>query len=268
MRVAVLCLIWVCSGCSHMNQVWKPWSEPVDSPQKLQTALEARWPQPLLEKFCRKVRPTPGTFQNLVWNQDHWEGILHPESHEPHTKYSWYASITNGVLKEYSVNVTKPGKHWLIEIGDIKSLKTKPKIEDWAYGYPYTELPLLKMSRGHHDLPQRWEPWLGPVESSQEMQHALEKRWDLTRLLAYCNSVPATKGYFLKNLPKPVAWKGVLYKNRSEFSELSWEASVKNGRLDQYTLRARKGNRCWDIEYGDQTTLARHPVVEMPADAN
>ncbi|MBI1177456.1 hypothetical protein GC207_08460 [bacterium] len=107
---------------------WHPVEHTVSTQEQLNSALMARWPVRLIGEYCRSVRSTPATFQNLVASGDYWENDLYRGEKTGFDRIWWYASLTNGMLDEYSLNATKGRKHWIVEFGNLQTLTRPPNI--------------------------------------------------------------------------------------------------------------------------------------------
>jgi hypothetical protein len=94
----------------------------------MSSALEARWELEMIRIYCHVTPPTPDSVQNLVALGEAWQGVLHHDKASGFDRICWYASTQNGRLHRYSLNATKGRKHWIIEIGDERSLSKPPVV--------------------------------------------------------------------------------------------------------------------------------------------
>ena len=97
-------------------------------------------------------------------------------------------------------------------------------------------------------------------DSADSLTKALERRWPLAAIRTYC--IPERRhNDGSQNLVafSPV-WKGILYSGvATGFDRIAWYASTRNGRVDQYSLGAYRGNDFWLLEIGDENTLQSAP---------
>ena len=135
--VLVVAAVAGLGGCVHGNTdaaaafaEWQPRRRPVLNAGDLGSALEARWSPQMLRAYCAANPPTPGTIQNLVARGEVWEGVLYEGKKSEVGRIWWYATAHNGKLGVYSLNVTKGGRHWLVELGG-ESLVDKPPLLRW-----------------------------------------------------------------------------------------------------------------------------------------
>lgn len=100
-----------------------------ESPEGVCRLLENRWPLGAIRTFCiPERRPAPGV-QNLVLDSgEAWKGRLYPNEHTGFDSISWYATVSEGRVLEYSLGVSRGDDFWLVEIGSPETIKTPPRI--------------------------------------------------------------------------------------------------------------------------------------------
>ncbi|MEM8671801.1 MAG: hypothetical protein AAGG48_30060 [Planctomycetota bacterium] len=91
--------------------------------------LEQRWSLDSIRTFCIPERRHNPAYQNLVAEGDTWEGQLHPHAETGFDRIFWYATTQDDRLAEYSLNVQRGTDFWLLEIGNLESLKNQPDFE-------------------------------------------------------------------------------------------------------------------------------------------
>ena len=91
----------------------------------------------------------------------------------------------------------------------------------------------------------------------------LEQRWSLANIRSFC--VPERRhNPLFQNLvvDSPDAWKGRLYPDRQTgFDRISWYATVRGGRLLEYSLGVQRGDDYWLLEIGSPETVGKPPHV-------
>src|SRR5690242_6114251 len=91
-----------------------------------------------------------------------------------------------------------------------------------------------------------WQPWTNQVTTSEQLASALEARWSLGTIRAYCSSTTPTPGSFQNLVALGKSWRGNLYENEaSGFDRVWWYASTRSGKLDEYSVNATKGRKHW-----------------------
>jgi hypothetical protein len=111
----------------------------------------------------------------------------------------------------------------------------------------------------------RWQPWTNEVTNPTQMAAALEARWELGMIKAYCNSTPPTPTSVQNLVSLGETWHGTLYEGKaSGFDRIWWYASTQNGKLEAYSLNAAKGSKYWNIETGNPQWLYLAPVLSRP----
>jgi len=100
-------------------------------------------------------------------------------------------------------------------------------------------------------------------DSPEGVTRLLEQRWSLADVRAFC--IPARRhNPMYQNLlvDSPEAWKGRLYSNqRTGFDRISWYATVRDGRVLEYSLEAYRGKDLWLLEIGSPETVHTPPHV-------
>jgi hypothetical protein len=105
------------------------------------------------------------------------------------------------------------------------------------------------------------------VTTAQQLASALEVRWELERIRAYCDATPPTPDSIQNLVPLGEEfggkeWRGTLHQGKpSGFDRIWWYAAVRNGKLDEYSVNAIKGRKRWIIEIGNEQSLLKPPVL-------
>jgi len=159
-HTTVCCLIIPCivAGCSpHREQsstVASDWPESAraavysqtatpsfDSPEGVTRLLEQRWSLADIRSFCIPARRPNPMSQNLVVDSPEvWKGRLYPDKQTGFDKISWYATVRNGRVLEYSLEVYRGADCWLLEIGSPETVRKPPNVtpdasEPWFIGH-------------------------------------------------------------------------------------------------------------------------------------
>ena len=101
-----------------------------NSPEEVTTLLEKRWPLADIDKFAIPKRRHNDAWQNLVRDTpDIWAGRLYCDQTTRFDSIEWYATIENGHVKEYSLDVIRGKDFWLLEIGSPVSVQNPPDVE-------------------------------------------------------------------------------------------------------------------------------------------
>jgi hypothetical protein len=118
-----------CADCRHTLSTkaisWLPYARPIKTEGDLQDALERRWPQERVLAYCKLNPPSDGE-QNLVAERRIWKGKLCKNCQK--VQVEWYANLENDVVSAYSVTASDRHHYWILEIGNVKGLKTPPYI--------------------------------------------------------------------------------------------------------------------------------------------
>lgn len=100
-------------------------------------------------------------------------------------------------------------------------------------------------------------------DSPEGVTRLLEQRWSLADIRTFC--IPARRhNPMYQNLvvDSPEAWKGRLYSDqRTGFDGICWYATVRQGRLLEYSLGASRGRDFWLLEIGSPDTVHTPPHV-------
>jgi hypothetical protein len=107
------------------------------------------------------------------------------------------------------------------------------------------------------------------LDSPEGFSRLLEQRWSLADIRAFC--IPERRhNDMYQNLvvSTPEVWKGRLYADRlTSFDRISWYATVRDGRIQQYSLEAYRGSDFWSLEIGGSETLRTPPRVTPDSSA-
>lgn len=107
-----------------------------------------------------------------------------------------------------------------------------------------------------------WQPWTNEVTTAKQLASALESRWDLETIRAYCEATRPTPDSIQNLVALGEFWKGNLHEGKaSGFDRVSWYAAVRNGKLEEYSVNATKGRKHWILEIGNQESLSKLPVL-------
>lgn len=100
-------------------------------------------------------------------------------------------------------------------------------------------------------------------DSPEGVTRLLEQRWSLADIRTFC--IPARRhNPMYQNLvvDSPQAWKGRLYSDqRTGFDGMCWYATVRDGRLLEYSLGVYRGHDYWLLEIGSPYTIHTPPLV-------
>jgi hypothetical protein len=99
----------------------------ITSPASLTQILEKRWPLDAIKQFCIPERRTNPLIQNLVMDAEKtWKGTLYEGDKTKFDKISWYGTVRDEKLVEYSLKVQRGNNYWLLEIGSEEALAKAP----------------------------------------------------------------------------------------------------------------------------------------------
>jgi hypothetical protein len=93
----------------------------------LALALRERWPAERILCYCRLNEPSDGE-QNLVATHEVWKGVLLDTTNNAGLTATWYATVESQMPLDYSVTAYTKKHYWIIEIGNIETLKKPPYI--------------------------------------------------------------------------------------------------------------------------------------------
>ena len=98
------------------------------------------------------------------------------------------------------------------------------------------------------------------VGSPDALTKALERRWPLSAIRTFCIPERRHNNGYQNLVAYSPRWDGVLYSGElTGFDEITWYASVKEGRADKYSLNVHRGNDYWLLEIGSESTLQAQP---------
>ena len=115
-----------------------------------------------------------------------------------------------------------------------------------------------------------YSPKATPSFNSPEgVTRLLEQRWSLADIRTFC--IPARRhndAYQNLVVDSPEAWKGRLYSRaRTGFDKICWYATVRKGRVLQYSLEVYRGDDFWLLEIGSPATVKKPPEVTPDSSA-
>jgi len=102
---------------------------PPDSQTAFTKSLEQRWSMEAIRKFCIPERRHDEAYQNLVATGETGEGQLYAGKKTGFGKIFWYATVKNGQVATYSLNVSREDDFWLLEIVDRDQMGRPPIAE-------------------------------------------------------------------------------------------------------------------------------------------
>jgi hypothetical protein len=105
-----------------------------------------------------------------------------------------------------------------------------------------------------------WQPWTNEIASAAQLKFALESRFQLRMIQAYCDVTAPTPESVQNLVALGESWHGVMYQGTNTgFDQIWWYASTVNGQFEAYSVNAKKGRKYWNIEIGTQETLHKAP---------
>jgi len=117
-------------------------------------------------------------------------------------------------------------------------------------------------SRSTAYIHEHWQPWTNEVTTAKQLASALEARWGMEMIRAYCDAMHPTPNSIQNLVALGEEWRETLHEGKpSGFDHVWWYASTRNGKLNKYSVNATKGRKHWIIEIGDEQTLSRPPVL-------
>jgi hypothetical protein len=110
--------------------VYSPTATPgFDSPEGVTRLLEQRWSLRDIRSFCIPERRHNPAYQNLViTSPDVWKGRIYPDQRTGFDRISWYATVSNGLFQEYSLEAYRGDDFWLLEIGGPETVRNPPQV--------------------------------------------------------------------------------------------------------------------------------------------
>jgi len=101
-----------------------------NSPEQVTALLEQRWSLADVKRFAIPERRHNNAYQNLVADTPEiWAGRLYCDQATGFDSIEWYATVENGRVRTYSLEVIRGKDFWLLEIADPVSVKTPPNVE-------------------------------------------------------------------------------------------------------------------------------------------
>ena len=110
--------------------VYSPTATPgFDSPEGVTRLLEQRWSLADIRAFCIPERRHNDAYQNLVVvTAEAWKGRLYADRPTGFDRVSWYATVRDGHVQEYSLEASRGSDFWLLEIGNRSTVRTPPQV--------------------------------------------------------------------------------------------------------------------------------------------
>jgi hypothetical protein len=110
--------------------VYSPTATPgFDSPEAFTAWLEQRWSLSDIRAFCIPARRHKPLVQNLVPDSpEFWKGRLYAYTPTGFDQIWWYATVDQGRMEAYSLNVDRGDDSWLLEIRNRDSFHTPPDV--------------------------------------------------------------------------------------------------------------------------------------------
>jgi hypothetical protein len=100
-----------------------------DSPEGVTRVLEQRWSVEDIKTFCIPERRHNPAWQNLVADTPVvWRGKLYQKEQTGFDEISWYGTVKNGKLVEYSLGVRRGNDFWSLEGGSPESVMEPPVV--------------------------------------------------------------------------------------------------------------------------------------------
>jgi hypothetical protein len=101
----------------------------LNSPEGFSRLLEQRWSLADIRAFCIPERRHNDMYQNLVVSTPEvWKGRLYGDRPTGFDRISWYATVRDGSIQEYSLEVYRGSDFWSLEIGSPETLRTPPQV--------------------------------------------------------------------------------------------------------------------------------------------
>jgi hypothetical protein len=101
------------------------------------------------------------------------------------------------------------------------------------------------------------------LDSPEGVTRLLEQRWSLADIRSFC--IPERRynpSYQNLVIDTPGPWKGRLYPDKETgFDRISWYGTVRDGRVNAYSLEVYRGHDFWLLEIGDPETVRKPPQV-------
>lgn len=115
---------------SARTAVYSPTAAPsFDSPEGVSRLLEQRWSLRDIRSFCIQERRHNPSYQNLViTSPDAWKGRIYTNQRTGFDRISWYATVSNGRVQEYSLGAYRGSDFWLLEIGGSETVRNPLRV--------------------------------------------------------------------------------------------------------------------------------------------
>jgi hypothetical protein len=100
-----------------------------DSPESFTRLLEQRWSLVDICAFCIPERRHNDAYQNLViTTPGAWKGRLYVDTLTGFDRISWYATVHEGHVQEYSLEAYRGNDFWLLEGGSPETFHWPPHV--------------------------------------------------------------------------------------------------------------------------------------------
>jgi len=97
-------------------------------------------------------------------------------------------------------------------------------------------------------------------DSPEALTKMLERRWPVAAIREFCIAERRHNDAYQNLVAYGVVWRGNLYQGVvTGFDKISWYATTKEGRADQYSLGAYRGKDYWLLEIGSEEGVEKPP---------
>lgn len=98
--------------------------------------------------------------------------------------------------------------------------------------------------------------------SAEALTKMLERRWPVVAIQEFCIPERRHNDAYQNLVAYGVVWKGNLHQGvATGFDKITWYATTRNDRADQYSLGAYRGKDFWLLEIGSEAGLQKPPDV-------
>jgi hypothetical protein len=97
-------------------------------------------------------------------------------------------------------------------------------------------------------------------DSPEALTKLLERRWPVAAIQTYCIPERRHNNAYQNLVAYSPRWEGILYRDTSTgFDRITWYASTKHGRADEYSLEAYRGKDFWLLEICSEESIQKPP---------